>query len=50
VIIFSNSFKNDPDTLRMVRINNNWLVDLKYLYQHDTDTLLQKMVTTDSNQ
>lgn len=50
IIIFSNSFKNDPDTLRLVRVNNNWLVDLKYLYQHDADTALPKKITTDSLQ
>lgn len=50
IIIFSNSFKNDPDTLRLVRVNNNWLVDLKYLYQHDADTTLPKPLLTDSIQ
>jgi hypothetical protein len=49
IIIFSNSFKNDPDTLRLVKVNNNWLVDLKYLYQHD-DTLSAKPVLNDSIQ
>ncbi|MCX6316662.1 MAG: hypothetical protein NTW29_05200 [Bacteroidetes bacterium] len=50
IIIFSNSYKNDPDTLRLVRINNNWLVDLKYLYQHDADTTPLKTITMDSLQ
>lgn len=36
IVIFSNSFKNDPDTLKLVKMNNQWLVDLKYLYQHET--------------
>lgn len=48
IIIYSNSFKNDPDTLRLVRVNNNWLVDLKYLYQHDMDNTIKQPVTTDS--
>jgi len=48
ILVYSNSYKNDPDTLKVVRINNNWLVDLKYLYQHDADTALNKQVTTDS--
>lgn len=39
VVIFSNSFKNDHDTLKVVRQKGQWLVDLKYLYQHDEDTL-----------
>ena len=38
VVIFSNSFKNDPDTLKVIRTNGQWLVDLKYLYMHGVDT------------
>jgi hypothetical protein len=38
VIIYSNSFMNDPDTLQVRKTNGKWLVDLKYLYQHDTDS------------
>lgn len=34
VIIFSNSYKNDPDTLKLIKSNGKWLVDLKYLYLH----------------
>ena len=35
VLIFSNSFKNDKDTLRVVRKANKWVVDLTYLYLHE---------------
>ncbi|MGQ0739471.1 MAG: hypothetical protein ACT4OJ_10460 [Bacteroidota bacterium] len=42
VVIYSNSFKNDPDTLKVIKANGQWLVDLKYLYQHDADTLMYK--------
>jgi hypothetical protein len=35
IVIYSNSYKNDHDTLRIAKSNNNWLVDLKYLYEHD---------------
>jgi hypothetical protein len=42
IIIYSNSFKQDPDTLKIVRINNQWLVDLKYLYLHELDTTIRK--------
>lgn len=38
VVIFSNSFKNDPDTLKLLKSNGKWLVDLKYLYLHQEDT------------
>lgn len=48
IIIFSNSFKNDPDTLKVLRVNGTWLVDLKYLYEHDTDTITNKIVSNDS--
>jgi len=40
VVIYSNSYKNDHDTLKVVKKNNQWLVDLKYLFQHDADSLL----------
>jgi hypothetical protein len=48
VVIFSNSFKNDPDTLKVIKSNGQWLVDLKYLYQHDADTLQSKTITNDT--
>ncbi|MEO7982730.1 MAG: hypothetical protein ABI688_01485 [Bacteroidota bacterium] len=41
IIIYSNSFKNDPDTLKVLKKNGEWLVDLKYLYEHAEDTSLQ---------
>ena len=50
VVIYSNSFKNDHDTLKVLRINNQWLVDFKYLYQHDSDTTINKPVSKDSLQ
>jgi hypothetical protein len=39
IVIFSNSFKKDKDTLKVVKMNNEWLVDFKYLFQHNTDTM-----------
>ncbi len=47
IVIYSNSFKNDQDTLKIVRVDQKWLVDLKYLYQHNMDTI-NKVVTKDS--
>lgn len=41
VVIYKNSYRNNLDTLRIMRLNNQWLVDLKYLYEHDYDTLMQ---------
>lgn len=42
VIIYSNTFKNDKDTLKVVKQpSGEWLVDLKYLFNHDKDTVSQ---------
>jgi len=38
VTVFANSYKNDMDTLRIIRKNGQWLVDLKYLFEHDMDS------------
>lgn len=35
IVIYSNSYMNNPDTLKVQRINGQWLVDFKYLYQHE---------------
>src|SRR5690349_13182828 len=32
VIVFSNSYKNKQDSLKVVRLNNQWLVDFKYIF------------------
>ena len=33
VVTYSNSFKNQKDSLKLVRINSQWLVDLKFTFQ-----------------
>jgi len=48
ILIYSNSFKNDPDTLKIVKTGNRWLVDLKYLFEHAEDTLHKLQHKTDS--
>lgn len=48
IVIYSNSFKNDPDTLRVLHKNDKWLVDLKYLYEHDMDTMMKKPIQNDT--
>ena len=48
VVIYSNSFKNDHDTLKVLKEKGQWLVDLKFLYEHDMDTLFNKPVNKDS--
>lgn len=42
VTVFANSYKNDKDTLRIIRTQGQWLVDLKYLFEHDMDTSIYK--------
>jgi len=42
VVIYANSYKNDKDTLKVLRENGQWLVDVKYLWQHDEDTIFRK--------
>ena len=46
-VIYSNSFKNDPDTLKVIKTNGQWLVDFKYLYLHNNDTLHLKEIIND---
>ncbi len=48
LVIFSNSFKNDHDTLKVLRKEGKWMVDLKYLYEHDTDTSLNRFIQKDT--
>lgn len=50
IIIYSNSYKNNHDTLKLVKTAGQWLVDLKYLFVHDSDTLQQMMNKKDSIQ
>lgn len=40
IVIYSNSFKNNWDTLKVLKIKGQWLVDFKYLFDHDNDTLM----------
>jgi hypothetical protein len=42
VVIYSNSFKNNWDTLKAVRQKGKWLVDFNYLFDHESDTLMNK--------
>lgn len=48
VLIYSNSFKNDHDTLKVLRKNGRWLVDLKYLFDHDADTVVTPAAARDT--
>ena len=48
VVIYSNSYKNDHDTLKVIHLNGQWLVDLKYLFEHEQDTTFNKIIKTDT--
>lgn len=48
IVIYSNSFMNDHDTLKVLKKGDQWLVDLKYLYEHDRDTLQASPVNNDT--
>jgi hypothetical protein len=37
MIIYSNSYRDDHDTLRVIKKGDKWLVDLKYLFIHDEE-------------
>jgi hypothetical protein len=48
IVIYSNSYKNDHDTLKLLKTGGQWMVDLKYLFDHDMDTLQHSMNKPDS--
>lgn len=50
IVIYSNSFKNDPDTLKVIKAGGQWLVDFKYLYEHHTDSLQHTLTPKDTIQ
>lgn len=50
VVIYSNSFKNDHDTLKVLKKNGQWLIDLKYLFIHDMDSIFMTPVKKDTIQ
>lgn len=41
IVIYSNSFKNNWDTLRIKKLDEKWLVDFNYLWDHDADTTVK---------
>ena len=48
ITVFANSYKNKKDTLRIVKMNGQWLVDLKYLFEHGLDTSSYKHSNIDT--
>ncbi|MCC7402190.1 MAG: hypothetical protein IT214_11970 [Chitinophagaceae bacterium] len=50
VVVYSNSFMKDKDTLKVCRLHQQWLVDLKYIFEHNMDTLINKQNKIDTIQ
>ena len=50
IVVYSNSYKNDHDTLKLLKVNDQWLVDIKYLYEHDRDTVYRQQLPKDTLQ
>jgi len=48
IVIYSNSFKNNWDTLKVVKDEGKWLVDFKYLFEHSTDSLSVPVSSSDT--
>ncbi len=39
IIYFSNTYRNQVDSLKVVKINGKWLVDFKFIFKHKPDSL-----------
>jgi len=39
IVTYSNSFKNKPDSLKVVRLNGKWLIDMGYRFHHPDSTI-----------
>jgi hypothetical protein len=42
IIQYSNSYRKQIDSIKVVKVDGEWLVDLKFVFKHKTDTLYQK--------
>ncbi len=47
-VIYSNSYQNNHDTLKLMKTAGQWIVDLKYLFNQDMDTLLHSINKKDT--
>jgi hypothetical protein len=39
IVYYSNSYRNQRDSLKVIRENEKWLIDFKYIFKHKPDTL-----------
>lgn len=49
IVVYSNTYKNDHDTIKVLQTSYGWLVDLKYLFTHGSDTTLNNLTGSDSH-
>jgi hypothetical protein len=50
IVIYSNSYMKDHDTLKVVKVNDLWLVDFKYIYPYNRDSSDNKPLQKDTIQ
>jgi Domain of unknown function (DUF4878) len=39
IIYFSNTYRNQRDSLKVIKTGDKWLVDFKYIFKHKSDSL-----------
>ena len=39
IIYYSNTYRNQKDSLKVIRMDGKWLVDFKYIFKHKPDSL-----------
>lgn len=39
IVYYSNTYRNQKDSLKVIKIGGKWLVDVKYIFKHKPDSL-----------
>jgi hypothetical protein len=39
IVYYSNTYRNQKDSLKVIKTDGKWLVDFKYIFKHKTDSL-----------
>jgi len=39
IVYYSNTYRNQKDSLRILKLDGKWLVDFKYIFKHQPDSL-----------
>ena len=48
ILVYSNSYKNDHDTLKAIKSSKIWQIDLKYLFIYERDSAYNRLLKSDS--